>query len=114
MGAGNMEFIILLVCLLLAALVDHIITKPVVEKNNSVYGRLVSASQIDTFERDLRMIQSFRIEFDSKECESAVENRPPIVDYRKQFQMWSQNMREYDQLRNRMHTRDKGTVLVFP
>ena len=102
-----MEIVILLVCLSVAALVDHIITKPLVEKNKSAYSRLVSASQIDIFERELRSIQSFGIEFESEEFETADENPPQVVDYRKQFQSWSLNMREYDQLRNRIFSTKK-------
>lgn len=97
-----MEFVILLACLLLAAFVDHLITTPAVERNNTTFNRLLSASQIDTFERDMRTIQSFGIEIDVEEDEPVIEIRPQ-VDIRQQFNTWSQNMRDYDRVRNRLY-----------
>jgi hypothetical protein len=66
-----MKAIIIFICKFLTSFFYSVVSVPVVEKRNErVFKRLLTMSQIDTVEKEIRKIQSYRIEFGTREIEN--------------------------------------------
>jgi hypothetical protein len=74
-------------------------------RNDYVYKRLKMISLIDSVQKPPLHIQNKEIKCNPlgpsklRKKNNLVGNRPQIVDIKQEFQIWSQNMKDYDRLR---------------
>jgi hypothetical protein len=101
MEVGNMKTIILFICQLLLSSFNFLFCTAVVEnRNERVFKRLLTLSQIDAVEKEISLRESEGgLPSKEKVLEKCLSS-PQVVDIRKQFRSWSQNMKDYDQIRN--------------
>jgi hypothetical protein len=78
------------------------------EINVGISSLLNCISQIETVEEASNEIQREKIPCITGEPVLSIQKQPtqkkptPVVDFKEQFIIWSQNMKEYDGLRNRL------------